>query len=1139
MDLNLGNINNYIDINEANSTSIGTIPDSTLDVGSFDSESIRYWNESLQQLYERYKELVSKDNVEEGKFGIDMSIRDGGDSGYHFLEGEPYVVPDKNADNKTYEEIRGDDKIDKVLQNQDNLQFTREKPSEKKSYVRLIMPKYSRRVEIEDLDRNFWVIGQALDQICDYLFNDQSPLNLILKNILNELLGIWQNIYLLWGKVNNVEDGLNEIGSQAAKSNLRIVLRSIPDAWSFIRNEIQKQTGIDIDVGFDYNNAKLNNAYIFGSKKDAQGAELNPVPEWFTKESAAIKIQYPWLFNSDGTFIYNDTDKVENTDDIYGFCGDYLTTEQRKYLTFPRIGGIFKYTLNDNVYYLAYDYKHPYIVDSDFEEETFRLMKYATPVPDFTEDGIAVGQTILPLNRLIYEESLGKELGSSVNKLDVIELERQSYDKRNFSEILYDLSQLNITYISCTKSSSITKDICPWDGVPAVRKYTREQVYQGVLTMLAKACDYGITANEDYYYKDGDINTGDGITFVHTGIVPLFNKVLEKYGLKQESETLIPKNYIYFDDLKFLGFLSRIKQTNLYNSFLDVYKLMDFSTIKGYTIFVNKILEDFGITFKDYCVEKNITEITETTIGTYKDDYENFCIDKINNFTDEDLKYLLKEYYPEDGVEGYIVSNPLILFAMNDNNTGYVHEPKLTYDDEDFRKNYYLTKNLSNVDKNLWKCVFTLLSEQNFSNNNRLMYYENKLMTIADHYKLPKDQGGAKYEDLLLTYDTKVYSPEIPSDYIKSYTTNGIARKAERFGYIRGFETEDKQNIKTQYLQPFNKFTGYWLYCETGSVLSSFLSSPRIIGYNLRALDGDIYSLASGSYNYSFYDTAFILKVFNPYNKSSDKFNKEHISNVYEINVPEVQPLYTVYPSEDFIRPTIYNRGKNDKIRYVARKGNIYNDEVVVDGLIGMPGNITWGKELENNALPESKDAISFKTELAKQTLSDEDKAKLDFSTENNCYLNTSGDSNEIINWLNSSAISNEFGKATKAYLNNVCSPGFWFKSGNRWGEWVREFNFLQSSPYDSISVLDANGNVLNEKHKYWKDFTIGELSNSTNIDTFAVLIEFFKDSISDYNVAKTMLRFSVIREYEADNTEKEIGNIVANPGGDVNAEGR
>jgi hypothetical protein len=28
-----------------------------------------------------------------------------------------------------------------------------------KRYLNLLMPRYSRRVEVEDLDKNFWVIG--------------------------------------------------------------------------------------------------------------------------------------------------------------------------------------------------------------------------------------------------------------------------------------------------------------------------------------------------------------------------------------------------------------------------------------------------------------------------------------------------------------------------------------------------------------------------------------------------------------------------------------------------------------------------------------------------------------------------------------------------------------------------------------------------------------------------------------------------------------------------------------------------------------------------------------------------------------------------------------------------------------------
>jgi len=38
--------------------------------------------------------------------------------------------------------------------------FTRTKNDGKDSHwIRLLMPQYKRKVEVEDLDRNFWVIG--------------------------------------------------------------------------------------------------------------------------------------------------------------------------------------------------------------------------------------------------------------------------------------------------------------------------------------------------------------------------------------------------------------------------------------------------------------------------------------------------------------------------------------------------------------------------------------------------------------------------------------------------------------------------------------------------------------------------------------------------------------------------------------------------------------------------------------------------------------------------------------------------------------------------------------------------------------------------------------------------------------------
>lgn len=65
-------------------------------------------------------------------------------------------------------------------------------------FLRLIMPKYLRRVEVEDLDRNFWVIAQSLAILGDYMFDENSPLNDIIKRLLDETAQLWENILYLW-----------------------------------------------------------------------------------------------------------------------------------------------------------------------------------------------------------------------------------------------------------------------------------------------------------------------------------------------------------------------------------------------------------------------------------------------------------------------------------------------------------------------------------------------------------------------------------------------------------------------------------------------------------------------------------------------------------------------------------------------------------------------------------------------------------------------------------------------------------------------------------------------------------------------------------------------------------------------------
>ena len=119
------------------------------------------------------------------KANAGYSFNQSGDSG-------EWVRPLTNIDEEKYGEVRNSDKIEGVLNSEKNMQFTHtqtEGQSDNKNqitkYIRLLMPKYTRRVEVEDLNRNFWVIGQVLTAISAYLFDDDGPLTNMLKRLLN------------------------------------------------------------------------------------------------------------------------------------------------------------------------------------------------------------------------------------------------------------------------------------------------------------------------------------------------------------------------------------------------------------------------------------------------------------------------------------------------------------------------------------------------------------------------------------------------------------------------------------------------------------------------------------------------------------------------------------------------------------------------------------------------------------------------------------------------------------------------------------------------------------------------------------------------------------------------------------------
>ena len=80
--------------------------------------------------------------------------------------------------------------------------FPSNRLSKLNSYLNLLMPRYSRRVEVEDLDKNFWVLGQVCDALVEAVWRDDGiidAINTIIKqlnkvtsevNLINLLLGL-------------------------------------------------------------------------------------------------------------------------------------------------------------------------------------------------------------------------------------------------------------------------------------------------------------------------------------------------------------------------------------------------------------------------------------------------------------------------------------------------------------------------------------------------------------------------------------------------------------------------------------------------------------------------------------------------------------------------------------------------------------------------------------------------------------------------------------------------------------------------------------------------------------------------------------------------------------------------------------
>lgn len=209
-----------------------------------------FWNESVGDLVKYYYQFL-QDSQESTENHNDYSVVDGkipirshsfntedikqGDAGNSFdpiPTEEPITIPKwvkpwynaewfYNLGFKSYYNVRNNDISPKAISNDKNIQFTRVFNDQMTKWLRLLLPKNSRRVEVEDLNRNFWVASTTLTGVVGYLFDDNSPFQKIIKGALKELLELWENTIYLWG-------GLAAISQSTG--GIKIIMLPIPNS---------------------------------------------------------------------------------------------------------------------------------------------------------------------------------------------------------------------------------------------------------------------------------------------------------------------------------------------------------------------------------------------------------------------------------------------------------------------------------------------------------------------------------------------------------------------------------------------------------------------------------------------------------------------------------------------------------------------------------------------------------------------------------------------------------------------------------------------------------------------------------------------------------------------------------------------
>ena len=175
--------------------------DSNINIERIISGDKDYWKDSINTLIRNfYNNLVPPRKEINGNEIEYREIIESENAALSFSGPTNYVYENTNNTNNTFDMIISEDDYSKDgLHQSHHINETNSRNEQEKSLLNLIMPKNSRRVEVIDLNRNFWVISNNLTLILKFLFEDNNLIQSTYIGITKEITELWENLLYMRG----------------------------------------------------------------------------------------------------------------------------------------------------------------------------------------------------------------------------------------------------------------------------------------------------------------------------------------------------------------------------------------------------------------------------------------------------------------------------------------------------------------------------------------------------------------------------------------------------------------------------------------------------------------------------------------------------------------------------------------------------------------------------------------------------------------------------------------------------------------------------------------------------------------------------------------------------------------------------